>query len=116
MSQPQPEQHGDRTPYTDPALYEHQTSDASHAVRPPLRAVPLPGRDDHAASRALHIVRPAPEPEKPATPKTDARIARQLTWNEIQYFIDHDPDMFFDEDLYWDIQFDRAIDREPEID
>ncbi len=58
---------------------------------------------------------PAPEPEKPATPKTDARIARQLTWDEIKYFIDHDGDKFFDEDFYREMRFDRAIDLEPEI-
>lgn len=89
MSQPQPEQHTNGAPYTDPALYEQQTR--------------------------LHIVRPAPEPEKPAIPKTDPRIARQLTWDEIMYFIDHDGDKFSDEDFYRQVQFDRAIDFEPEI-
>ncbi len=81
MSQPQPERHSKGAPYTDPAQYEQQTSDGeragqaapefswfhrttpgivSQAVHPPLRAVPSPGRDDHAARHALHIVRPGP--------------------------------------------------------
>jgi hypothetical protein len=103
MSQPQPERHTNGAPYTDPALDEQQTGDGEQAGQ----AAP--------EFSALHIVRPVPEPEKPATPKTDARIVRQLTWDEIKYFIDHDPDKFFDEDFYRDLQFDRAIDLDPEI-
>jgi hypothetical protein len=90
MSHPQPERHTNDAPYTDPALNQPQTSDGERA-------------------------RPAPEPEKPATPKSDARIVRQLTWDEIMYFIDHDLDRFFEEDFYRWLRFDRAIDLEPEI-
>ena len=117
MSHPQPEHHSNDAPYPDPAQYEQQTSDGERAgqAHPPLRAVPPPGRGDHTRRRALHIIRPAPEPEKPATPKSDPRIVRQLTWDEIRYFIDHDPDKFFEEDFYRDMQFDKAIDLEPEI-
>jgi hypothetical protein len=100
MSQPQPERHSNGAPYTDPAVYEQQTSDSERAGQ---------------AAPALHVVRPAPEPEKPAVPQTDPRIARQLTWDEIMYFIDHDGDKFFDEDFYRFLRFDRAIEIEPEI-
>lgn len=99
MSQPQPERHANDAPYTDPALYEQQASDGERAGQ----AVPAP-----------HVVRPAPEPEK-AAPKTDRRIVRHLTWDEIMYFIDHDGDKFFEEDFYRFVQWDRAIDAEPEI-
>jgi len=74
---------------------------------------------DRAAGRrrALHAVadpRPAPEPEQPAAPGTARKPVRQLTWDEISYFVARDVD-FFDEDFYRDLEFDRAIDREPEL-
>lgn len=58
---------------------------------------------------------PHTDPALYETRKTDARIARQLTWDEIKYIIDHDMDKFFEEDFYRDMQFDRTIDLEPEI-
>ncbi len=79
---------------------------------------PQPERPTNSApytNPALRVVRPAAEPEKPATPRTDPRIARQLTWDEIKYFIDHDPGEYFDEDFYRWMRFDMAIDLEPEI-
>jgi hypothetical protein len=117
MSQPQPEKHTNGAPNTDPAQDEQQTSNREQAgqAHPPVRAVPSPGRNHHARQRAPRAVRPAPEPEKPATSKTDPRIVRQLTWDEIQYFIDHDMGKFFEEDFYRDMEFDRAIEAEPEI-
>jgi hypothetical protein len=90
MSRPQPERHSNDAPYTDPALYEQQTNDGER-------------------------VRPTPEPEKPATPKADPRITRQLTWDQIMYIVHHDLDQFFEEDFYRHLEFERAIEIEPEI-
>ena len=114
MSLPQPERHSNDAPTFS---WFHKTAPgiAPETVPPPLRTVPSPGRDDDHATRGdLHLVRPAPEPEKAAAPATGARPVRHLTWDEIQYFIDHDPDMF-DEDLCRFAQWEMAIDSEPEI-
>ena len=56
-----------------------------------------------------------PEPEKPATPPSARRPVRHLTDDEIFYFVARDPDKFFEEDFYRWVEWDRAIDREPEL-
>jgi hypothetical protein len=157
MSQPQPEEQGNDTRHTDPALYERQNGDgerdsdnapafswfrkarpgiAPHTAAPVLRAVPsLSQGDSHPTSRANHSDRPAREPEKPAVPKTDPRVSRQLTWEQIDYFIGreriidastdeqywHDTVLFdeaIEDDRYWrnGRLCDRPMDAEPEID
>ena len=89
------------------------------AVTPPTWATPSPD-DGHATGRgrALHAVpdaRPAPEPGKSAAPRTSGTTVRHLTWDEISYFVARDPDKFGEEDFYRDLEFDRVIDREPEL-
>lgn len=134
----QPGRDGNGGPRPDPALHEQFTGDGDRAGQAalawfsmttpgtirwapaqPITPGPLSGPgDDRAAGakRALHAgagPRPAPEPEKPAAPGT-GRPVRCLTPEEISYFLAMDTDRFFDEDFYRDLEFYRAIDREPE--
>jgi hypothetical protein len=106
--------------------------DAPRAVPLPTWAATSPGPDDeHAAGRRrpLHAVPDpirAPEPEEPAARSADGRLARKLTvWEEIALGVPEDPDFLpgeLDTDellepgfFRW-LEFDKAIDREPEID
>jgi hypothetical protein len=87
-------------------------------VRSRARASPRTSRSPAAAGGApctpSQTLAP-PEPGKPAAPRTPGKPARQLTDDEIFHFVAKDPGMFFEEDFYRDLRFDRAIDREPEI-
>jgi hypothetical protein len=94
---------------------------APQVVTPPAWATPPPGPDaGHGNGRrhALHAVTgpsPAPEPAKPAAPRAPGEPTRQLTQEHISYFLARDPDKFLEEDFYRDLEFDMAIDREPEL-
>lgn len=131
----QPGRDGNGGPRPDPALHEQFTGDRAgqatlargwfHMSTPgTIRWAPTqpitPGPGDDRAAGAKHALhagtdpRPAPEPEKPAAPGT-GRPVRCLTPEEISYFLAMDTDRFFEEDFYRDLEFDRAIDREPEL-
>ena len=64
---------------------------------------------------------PAPDPKDPYAPGT-TRPGRPLTQEEIFVsvpgdpdFLPGDPDQFFEEDFFRFVEWDQAIDREPEI-
>jgi len=113
MSEPQHAQRGGNGgPRPDHALDEEPAGDCDGPSQAPDNDHPVGRR------RALHVATdpiPAPEPEKPTAAGTARRPVRQLTWDEITYFVESDLGKFLDEDFYRDLEFDRAIDLEPEL-
>ena len=107
-------------------LRHAKRGDVPRAVPPPTRSATPPSPDHERAAgtrRALHAVPdrlPAPEPEEPAAPGTDARPGRRLTPLELSLYVPGDPDFqpgdeLLEEDFHEWRRWDQAIDREPEI-
>jgi hypothetical protein len=119
------------TPVDPPTRHGNHPGQEPRATREPRTSAPRSAADAdpgtwpsaargraHGNSRAL----PGPADSRTAGQRDDWLLIRHgehplsLTWEEIHYFVRHDPDQFFDpEELWRDVEFDRAIDREPEI-
>lgn len=103
--------------------------DIPRAVPPPTRAVTPPAPDDVRVAgkvRNLHAVPdplPAPEPDEPAASSAGGPVCK-LSEFELSLATPGDPDflpgaahsdLLLDQDFYRWLEFDKAIDREPEI-